>query len=68
MEQSVACGHINKQYYPKGSHKRKDIACELPKGHEGDHSAKYKDPIELNGIKFEWCYWNDSAGKEISNA
>ena len=35
------CGHINKQHYgTKG--KLEDLACTLPVGHSGNHSAPYK--------------------------
>ena len=34
------CGHINKQFHNiKG--KIEDLACTLPAGHDGDHSAKH---------------------------
>jgi hypothetical protein len=34
------CGHVNKHHYnTKG--KLEDLACTLPKDHEGAHSAKY---------------------------
>jgi len=72
--ESALCGHINRHYYnPKG--RLEDLACDLPKGHTGDHHAKHlinvPDPIvDSKGGVIEQhyrqeeadAYWGDAAG------
>lgn len=45
----IACGHINKQFV-NAQGTLEDLACTLPKGHEGDHFAKYKRVVTEYGI------------------
>lgn len=73
-----ACGHISKHHYnAKG--RLEDIACDLPKGHAGDHHAVYMklvdDPeTDLRGITVAHHYreveadtfWGDAAGTPVN--
>ena len=75
----VLCGHVNRQYYnEKGA--LADLACELLKGHPGNHKAKClrneRDEItneKGNVIKVNYhpepaeCEWSDAAGISAAN-
>lgn len=68
------CGHVNKHFYnAKG--KLQDLACDLPKGHAGDHHATYTrlvpEPLmnekgqvveERYNQTEDEAYWGDAAG------
>jgi len=64
------CGHINKHNWnykeELGKSVLEDLACDLPAGHVGDHSAeKYEVIFQNNGNAGEGMkrvYWNDAAG------
>lgn len=71
---TVLCGHINKHFVNTDG-RLKDLSCDLPKGHEGDHHAKaFKNvadnTYDLKGtvIRQEWrqeevdACWGDAAG------
>jgi len=55
---TVKCNHINKQFY-NDQGERKDLACDLPVGHTGDHEAEFK----FNG-EFQKGSWSDAAGEK----
>jgi len=70
----VACGHVNKQHHGYDG-KLEDLACELTKGHTGDHNAHYKRKVGTpvtneKGIVTSTAYheeeslgaWSDAAG------
>lgn len=81
MAKEGTCGHINKHYFNTQG-KLEDLACDLPKGHTGDHHAialrnmpEYTHdhkgiPIKVVYTETETeTYWGDMAGtpaKEIT--
>jgi len=61
LDENVLCGHLNLHYQGEG-----DMSCDLPKGHEGNHSAEF-DAIDYKeqGIVFKGkkrTYWSGMAG------
>ncbi len=61
------CGHVNKQSFDING-KLKDVLCELPAGHAGDHSAKVKtlikNPYQTKNPEVEYK-WVEGAEYEI---
>ena len=64
------CGHINKQNWQYKEELDKsvleDLACDLEKGHEGNHSAeKFEKSFKNDGLSTEGMVrveWSDAAG------
>jgi len=70
MPEKKVCGHINKQnwnYKPDLGHSvLEDLACDLPAGHDGNHSAEKHEVVFKNGGQ-SWegdkrVAWTDAAG------
>lgn len=71
----ILCGHVNKHNY-NADGELEDLACTLPLGHAGDHSAEYVKNVgepqhDEKGrvVKVVYhqekavAYWGDAAGK-----
>lgn len=78
-ETALLCGHISKHHY-NSKNRLEDIACDLPKGHTGDHHAKYMKMVDApeadaRGIVIDHhyheeeadAYWGDAAGVPAAN-
>jgi hypothetical protein len=78
-KEETLCGHINKQFISKDG-KREDLACTLPKGHEGDHFAIFPRVVTdygvdkdgrpaVKGVHIEDTdgWWGDAAGESPSH-
>lgn len=78
-EEKKLCGHENKHAYGTNG-KLEPLFCDLPKGHQGDHHARFQrnEPerttnekgmvvkVEFKAVEDD-AYWNDAAGKPVSD-
>lgn len=66
-QKAATCGHINKQAFNTDG-LLEDLACTLPAGHEGDHSAKtqtlQKNPYLTKNPRAEYK-WADGVEYEV---
>lgn len=67
QEEAKLCGHTNRQHYNiQGA--LENVACELPKGHAGNHSANVqvlrKNPYPVKNPAAEYL-WREGAEYEV---